>query len=348
MKYLTAQRWWILLLALLPLVVRAELQTAPAQLRESVREFWLDGTVEAINRSTVSAQTSGQVVKIFYDVDDYVKQGAVLIQLKDTQQKARLHKAEADLKEAVARLQEAEDEYRRVKDLYTRKLVSQSKMDKATATLKAARARQDVASAGLIQASEQLEYTRVKAPYSGIVTKRYVEVGETARPGQKLMSGISLEQLRVLVDVPQSLIPTIRKLGKARVLLPDGGSVEAIKLTVFPFAHKESNTFQVRLDLPRGTTDLFPGMFVKCAFVTGTQKQLVVPRQAVVYRSEVTALYVVDKDGRVHFRHVKLGHAVRPDGQVVISGLTPGERVALDPIAAGALLKQQLREVVHD
>ncbi|MEN8168098.1 MAG: efflux RND transporter periplasmic adaptor subunit [Pseudomonadota bacterium] len=338
----------LLLISFMSLTAAAELEATKVELQESPREFLLDGTVEAIHRTTVSAQTSGQVQEILFDVDDFVEKQQMLIRLKDTEQKARLHQAEADLKEALARLQEAEDEFKRISDMHEKKLVSQSQMDKATTALKSARARQDAASAGLVQASEQFEYTRVKAPYSGIVTERHVQLGEVASPGQALMSGISLDRLRVLVDVPQSLIPTIREQGKARVLLPNGEVIGAVKLTIFPYAHAGSNTFKVRVNLPEGVADLFPGMFVKTAFVTGMRKQLVVPRSAVVYRSEVTAVYVVGKDGRIRFRRVRTGNPTGNGMVAVIAGLTAGEQVALDPIAAGAELKRQLAETRHE
>ncbi|RDH89388.1 MAG: efflux transporter periplasmic adaptor subunit [endosymbiont of Seepiophila jonesi] len=341
-------KWNFVILSLFPLFASAELTTVEADFRETPREFRLDGMVEAINQTTVSAQTQGQVQEILFDVDDYVENGQLLITLKDTEQKARLHRAEADLKEALARLQEAKDEYVRTKELSGKNLVSQSQLDKANASLKSARARQDAASAGLVQASEQLEYTKIRAPYSGIVTHRLIEVGEIARPGQKLMSGTSLDQLRVLVDVPQSLIPIIRKTGKARVQQPDNVFVEATKLTIFPFAHHGSNTFKVRVDLPEGIPDLFPGMFVKTAFVTGTKRELVVPVEAVVYRSEVTAVYVVEASGRVRFRHIRAGHRSEDGKMAVIAGLSAGDRVAIDPIAAGALLKQQMAEAGNE
>ncbi|RDH83327.1 MAG: efflux transporter periplasmic adaptor subunit [endosymbiont of Escarpia spicata] len=341
-------KWNFVILSLFPLFASAELTTVEADFRETPREFRLDGVVEAINQTTVSAQTQGQVQEILFDVDDYVENGQLLITLKDTEQKARLRQAEADLKEALARLQEAKDEYVRTKELSVKKLVSQSQLDKANASLKSARARHDAASAGLVQASEQLEYTKIRAPYSGIVTHRLIEVGEIAQPGQKLMSGTSLDQLRVLVDVPQSLIPIIRKTGKARILQPDNVFVEATKLTIFPFAHHGSNTFKVRLDLPEGIPDLFPGMFVKTAFVTGTKRELVVPVEAVVYRSEVTAVYVVEESGRVRFRHIRVGHRSEDGKMAVIAGLSAGDRVTIDPIAAGALVKQQMAEAGNE
>ncbi|MBW9262654.1 MAG: efflux RND transporter periplasmic adaptor subunit [Candidatus Thiodiazotropha sp. (ex. Lucinisca nassula)] len=337
----------LLSLVLLPGYLPADstaLETGAVVKRETAREFWLDGTVEAINQTTLSAQTRGQVEQILFDVDDYVEKGQEVVMLKDTEQRAGLDQARADLKEAKARRQEALDDFNRTKDLFGRKLASQSQLDKATAALKSAKARKEAADARLAQATEQFEYTRVKAPYSGIVTHRHVEVGEIASPGQKLMSGTSLDQLRVIVDLPQSLVPVIRQQGKARVLLSSGESIEGVKLTIFPFADQSSSTFQVRVDLPEGVKDLFPGMFVKTAFITGVKQELVVPREAVVYRSEVTAVYVLGSDGRVHFRHIRAGHPVSEDVLSVIAGLSAGEQVILDPVAAATELKQQLAE----
>ena len=114
----------------------------------------------------------------------------------------------------------------------------------------------------------------------------------------------------------------------------------AEKITVFPVADRTSNTFKVRLDLPRGITGLFPGMFVKTSLVTGEKKLLMVPSQSIVYRSEVTAVYVLATDGSINFRHVRIG-GVNKNRQIVLSGLTEGETVALDPIKAGVVLMQQ-------
>jgi RND family efflux transporter MFP subunit len=327
------------------------LATAAAQLRTIPREYRLDGVVEAVNRTTVSAQTQGQVEEILYDVDDYVQKGAVVARIKDTEHRTRVAQAAADLKSATARLQQARDEHARVKGLYEKRNVSDSAMDQAKADLASAQAALEAATARLEQAQEQLEYTQVRAPYSGIVTHRHVQVGEMASPGQPVMSGISLDQLRVIVDVPQSVIPAVRDGGTARIYLPNGKLIETQSITVFPFADLESNTFKVRVDLPAPNGSgaeggngaarvLFPGMFVKTGFVMGEKAELTVPKEAVVHRSEVTGVYVLVEDGHVHFRQIRLGRAL-DDAFVVLAGLREGERVALDPIAAGVLLKSQ-------
>ena len=318
----------------------SSLETAVAAYRVVPREYRLDGVVEAINRTTVSAQTQGQVREILYDVDDFVEKDAVLARLKDTEHRARVAQATAERKSAAATLEQSRDEFERVQGLFGQELVSESAMDQATADLKNAQAGFEAATAGLEQAREQLEYTQIRAPYSGIVTHRHVEVGEIASPGQAVMSGISLEELRVIVDVPQSVIPAVREGKRVRVYLPDGSDIEADRITIFPFADLGSNTFKVRVDLPENIRQLFPGMFVKSGFVTGQKQELVIPKRAVVYRSEVTGVYVLDGEDRVHFRQIRAGRDLA-DVLVVLAGLTEGERVALDPIAAGVVLKAQ-------
>lgn len=320
-------------------VAASELETASVERREVPREYRLDGLVEATQQTTVSAQTSGQVQEVLFDVDDYVTKGQIIVRLKDTEHRARVAQAEASAEAAQARLVEARRDFERIKSIFAKDLASKAEMDKATATLQAAEAQAEAAAAALAQAREQITYTLIKAPYSGIVTERLVQVGETAQPGQRLMSGISLEQLRVVVDVPQNFVAQVRSSGRARVQQPGNGWVAAEKLTVFPYADPASNTFRVRLDLKPGTTSLFPGMLVKTAFETGSGEVLVVPGRAVVHRSEVTGVYVVAPDGRVSLRHIRLGRDNEDGTYSVLSGLSVGERVALDPIAAGVLLK---------
>jgi RND family efflux transporter MFP subunit len=317
----------------------ADLDTALVERRETPREYRLDGLVEATQQTTVSAQTSGQVEQVLFDVDDYVTKGQVIVRLKDTEHRARLAQAEASAEAAQARLTEARRDFERVKGIFAKDLASKADMDKATAGLQSAEAQAEAAAASLEQAREQLSYTQVRAPYSGIVTERLVQVGETPQPGQRLMSGISLEQLRVVVDVPQTLVAQVRSSGKARVQQPGNGWIPAEKITVFPYADPASNTFRVRLDLKPGTANLFPGMLVKAAFVTGAGEELVVPTRAIVHRSEVAGVYVVSPDGRIALRHVRLGRDNQDGTFSILSGLSEGERVAVDPIAAGVRLK---------
>jgi RND family efflux transporter MFP subunit len=295
-------------------------------------ERQLDGTIEAVNQGTVAAQTSGRVAAIFYDVNDFVPAGAVIVRLRATEQRTGMLQAQAGLREATAREAEAQTRYQRISDMYDRKVVPKAMLDEATANRDSAVARLAAAKAALESAQEGVAYTEIRAPYAGIVTKRLVQVGETVSPGSPLMSGLSLQFLRVAVDVPQSIVEQVRNIRKAAVYV-NGRRIEATKLTVFPEAATPSNTFRTRLELPENATDLYPGMFVKVGFVVGEADRLLVPARALIERSEVTAVYVIDVSGNTSLRQVRLGHHFG-DKVEVLAGLAAGERVAVDPIAA--------------
>ncbi len=318
----------------------AELPATRARMATVDAELMLDAVVEAVNRSTVSAQISARVVELPFDVDDYVEQGDVIVRFRDTEQKARLEGARANLEESRAGLAQARAQFERFRDLREKQLVSQSQMDQALADYRSAQAREEAARAAVAEAQERMEHTVVRAPYSGIVVERHVEIGETASRGQPLMTGLSLEHLRAVAEVPQRHIGALRTHREARVILPDGSSIEAAALRIFPYASEQTHTFRVRVSLPEGRHGVYPGMLVKVAFVSGRSERLVVPAGAVVTRSEVTAVYVQDGDGDLHFRQIRVGTPYA-DGQVpVLAGLEAGETVVTDPVAAGVALKE--------
>lgn len=310
----------------------AAIETVVVKPRFTALERLLDGSIEAVNQGTVAAQTSGRVAEILYDVNDFVPVGAVIVRLHATEQQVGLKQAQAALQEARARELEAQTRYQRVADMYERQVVPKATFDEATAARDSAVARLAAAQAAVESAKEGVSYTEVRAPYAGVVTKRLVQVGETVHPGTPLMSGLSLQYLRVSVDVPQSSVDAIRRIKQAAVYV-DGRRVEVSKLTIFPEAAKPSNTFRARLELPENAADLYPGMFVKVGFVVGEVQRLLVPAQSIVERGEVTALYVLDDEGRTSLRQVRLGHRFAGDVEV-LAGVIEGDRVALDPLAA--------------
>lgn len=325
-----------ILLTGLPAQAAVPFETATATYTDAARERVWDGRVEAVNQATVSAQTSGRIAELPFDVNDYVAAGDIMMRFTDTEQKAALARAEAALQEANARLAEATQEFERFSKMIENNSVSRSRFDQSRANRDAARARLNAASSGVETAQEQLEYTVVRAPYAGIVSKRHVELGEMVSPGQPLISGLSLQQLRVNVDVPQSMFDSVRKIAKAFVIVDDV-RVPAESMSFFPVADAAANTFRVRVNLPDGAATLYPGMFIKVGFVVGETQRLLVPAEAVVRRSELSGVYVTDGDNVV-LRQVRLG---RRNGNSieVLAGLSEGEVVATDPVAAGIYLK---------
>jgi RND family efflux transporter MFP subunit len=320
------------------------LATMTVSAQAAPTERVLDGTVEAVNQSTVSAQTAGRVEAIFYDVNDRVAAGALIMRIRSTEQAAGLTQAQAALQEAVAREAEAQTRYERITDMYQRRVVAKATYDEASAARDAAVARLIAARAGLDAAREGVAYTEIRAPYPGVVTHKHVQVGEAVAPGMPLMTGASLDELRVVAEIPQSVIDQVRAARKA-VVQADGRRIESTGITIFPAAQPETNTFRARIELPQGVPGLAPGMFVKVGLVVGESERMLVPRSAVVQRSEMRGVYVVAPDGRVSLRQVRLGHA-RGDEIEILAGLASGERVALDPVAAGLKARQPAK--AHD
>jgi RND family efflux transporter MFP subunit len=171
-----------------------------------------------------------------------------------------------------------------------------------------------------------------------VVTQKHVQVGEAVAPGTPLMTGASLDELRVVAEIPQSVIDQVRSERKAAVYV-DGRRIESTGITIFPVAQPGTNTFRARIELPKGVQGLAPGMFVKVGLLVGEDERMLVPRGAVVQRSEMRGVYVIAPDGRVSLRQVPLGHA-RGEQVEVLAGLADGERVALDPVAAGLKARQ--------
>lgn len=312
------------------------LLTATASYEIAAIERVFDGTVEALHQATVSAQTGGRIAELNYDVDDFVEAGSVLVRFTDVEQSTALRQAQAQLAEARARQTESEEEYKRAANLEERGLGSQRDLDSALASRKSAEARVAAAESAVEAAQQQLDYTTIKAPYAGIVTKRFVEKGETVAPGQPLFSGLSLEQLRVVVDLPQTVAAEVRKNPKAAVITAQG-RVEAADITLFPIADPVTNTFRVRLVLPDGQFGLYPGMFVKAVFAIGEAERLLIPTEAVLHRSEVTAVYVVSPAG-VRLRQIRTGQQFGESIEI-LSGLFAGEEAALDSVRAGMVAK---------
>jgi len=267
-----------------------------------------------------------------------VVRGQLLMKLRAEEKVAGLGDAQAALAAATARDAQARAQHDRIHDMYERKVVARATYDEALAARDAAVAGLASARAGLAAAREGVGYTEVRAPYDGVITDRPAQAGEAVAPGTPLVSVAALDETRVVVEVPQSLASALRANPKATVIAGDR-RVEASKVTLYPSAQPQSGTFRAHVDLPAGIAPFAPGTYAKVAIAGGDYRRVLVPRTAVVERSELRAVYVVAPNGRVSLRQVRLGSAVG-DKVEVIAGLTREERVALDPSAAGLAARQ--------
>ena len=363
---------------LLPCVMTAQaaerLAVASVQYREVAQTYSADGLVEAVRQSTVSAQIGGRVKEINFDVGDHVNKGQVILRIDEREAVQALAGSQAQVLQAQANMQNAKAAYERARQLFAQKFISQAALDKAQADYKVALAQAAASEAGVGQASLVHGYTAVIAPYSGVVAARLVEIGEMVMPGKPLMTGFDPSEMRVVVSVPQDKLVDIGARPEAMVEAPSLNRwIKPASTVVQPIADARTHSTQVRVYLPkneawgwrrqgsderpfagaaaehplphqtltRTVSGVYPGMFVRVHFVVGKANKLVIPAGAVLRRSEVVAVYVVDEKENVKLRQVRLGDAVIDGAVEVLAGLNPGEQVALEPVKAGMLGAKQ-------
>ncbi|MEO6352640.1 MAG: efflux RND transporter periplasmic adaptor subunit [Oxalobacteraceae bacterium] len=318
-------------------------ETAPAAAyavayREVPETISAEGVVEAMRQSTLAAQISGQIVELRVKVGDSVKAGQVLARIDPRAAEQALSGSQSQVAEARASLNNASRSFERSKKLFAQKFISQAGLDQAQADFNVSQARVAALQAGAGQASTAKTFTIITAPYAGVIAEIPVEVGSMATPGLPLLTLFDPTAMRVTATLSQSSLRTIQLQTPARVEFPAlKQAVTANKITLIPLADSRTHTAKLRLDLGQ-VTGLLPGQFARAYFVTGTARKLVVPEQAVLRRSEVTAVYVLgNAQSQPQLRQIRVGEASGTGFIEVLAGLRTGERVAQDPVRAGLI-----------
>ncbi|MFO1305456.1 MAG: efflux RND transporter periplasmic adaptor subunit [Burkholderiales bacterium] len=310
-------------------------RTALAEYKELDRIAAAEGVVEAVRQSTLASQVAGRVVALHVRAGDSVRAGQVLVQIDPRSAVSAEAARQGEVREASANLANAKARFERSELLVARKFISQAALDQAQAEYLAAQAQSAVAVANAGQAATSTSYTTISAPFAGVVAATDVEVGDMATPGRTLVTVFDPRELRVVAILPQAVLAEARLDASINVEIPSlSRSLIARGATVLPVADSRTHTTRVRLALPEAT-GLLPGQYARALFVTGRTRALAIPESAVLRRSEVTAVYVLDVFGRARLRQVRLGEPAG-DGMVeVLAGLLPGERIALEPVRAG-------------
>jgi RND family efflux transporter MFP subunit len=307
---------------------------------ENVRSW--DGVVESMHQAILSAQTSGRVSELLVDVNDAVTKGAVLARLSNVEQVSGQNRSQAALRTAQAQATEAEADYRRMNEMFRKRLIARAQYDQSLARRNTALAQLDSAQAGLRESMQQLSYTTIRAPYSGVISERHVQVGETIAPGQAIFSMNSPTQLRVRIDLPQAEALALQKTQSAQILMDGSRKIPVENIVVFPNANPDTHTVTLRLTLPTGIEGLKPGMSVKALLPSTAEANFSIPITALVIRSEVTSVYVVHEK-TIRLRQIRIGSRVGQQVQV-LSGLQAGEFIAVDSLAASLRLSEQAAE----
>ena len=272
------------------------------------------GTVQSKLRAIIEANVSGRIEKMLVAPGQRVKAGDLLAQLDALEIKARLDQSAAT-REQVAR------DLERVRALVSQNAVSRQEFETTES-------RYRVAVAAVTEAETMLGYTKVTAPFDGVVTRKRADVGDLAAPGRALLEINDPASLRVEAAVPESLIHRIRLNDQLDVRAADAGvAIRGVVSEIAPAADSGSRTFLVKLDLP-ANTGLRSGQFARVSVPLAETKSLFVPSTALVGRGQMELVFVV-RTNRAELRLVKSGR--RSGGEVeLVSGLETGERVVIE------------------
>jgi membrane fusion protein (multidrug efflux system) len=306
------------LLLLLPLSSRAE-PVVVARVTAVTFPVTVEalGTARANEAVEIRPQISERVRVIHFEEGQRVATGAVLVELDAT-------RARADVASARATLVESEAQLRRAAQLREAESVSQAEYD-------ARLARRDSDRAALAVAETALGETRVRAPFEGRVGLRRVSIGSLVTPTTVITTLDDTDPIKVDFDVPETALSHLapgHRIEARSAAWPGEtfeGRVAAVDTRVDPI----SRTVTARGLLPNTEGRLRPGMFLTVTLLREDVEALVVPEQAIVPEQSRQFVFVVDPDGRVEKRQVRIGRR-RPSLVEVLSGLRAGERVVAE------------------
>ena len=328
----------------------AATQTVEARIVESQQQqvplgLSSTGTVHARESAVVSAQVMGRIQQVLVHEGDSVRAGQTLVVLDDAALHASVEQAQAGVKAAQNAQVAAQTNAAlaastldRYKQLQSEKSVSPQEMDEvsrraeaAAANLEAVRAQTDAARAQENGARTMMSFTRLVAPFAGVVTARMADPGTMAAPGVPLLQVDQAGALQLQASVDESAISAIHKGMKVPVAI-DGGSPGNLAGTVaeiVPAADPSSHSFLVKIDLP-SSTQMRAGMYGTAMFANGTKQAILIPRSAVVSRGSLSCAYVLDSQGIAQLRYLTLGS---PQGDLVevLSGVSAGEKLVDAP-----------------
>ncbi len=303
------------------------------------------GTVRAAQSAQLASQVMGAITRVNVHEGDRVRRGEMLIVIDAAQQRSVYESANAGLSVSQQAIAAADADYalaeatmKRYQMLYDKKSVSPQEYDEVKTRLAAATARRDGAHTGRLQAealvseaNTAMGFTKIRAPFDGLVVARLADAGAMAAPGVPLLTIEDPSRFRLEAMVDESQISAVR-LGETVPVVLDSVGKQTIAgkvVQIVPIADPASRTFTVKVELPKDP-QIRSGLFGRVLFVRGEHEAILVPQNALLHRGQLDAVYVVGKDEIASLRFVTLG---KPSADKIeaLSGLENGERIVAQP-----------------
>ena len=303
------------------------------------------GTVRAAQSAQLASQVMGTITRVSVHEGDAVRRGQVLITIDEAQSRAAYQSATAGLQASQQSIAAADADYalaestmKRYQMLYDKKSVSPQEYDEVKTKLAAAKARRDAAHANSAQAEAAVSeantavgFTKIRAPFDGLIIAKLADAGAMAAPGVPLLTLEDPSRFRLEAAVDEGQIGAVR-LGAIVPVVIDSLGNQAITgkvVQIVPAAEPASRTFTVKIDLPTNP-GIRSGLFGRARFPRGERESILVPQTALLHRGQLDAVYVVGKGEIASLRYVTLGKPSANDIEV-LSGLENGERIVAQP-----------------
>ena len=291
--------------------------------------FTASGKIEAVNNVTLSTRTSGYVDNIYVKVGDKVRKGDLLISINNADLKAKRAQVNAGIIETKAAYNIAEKDYNRYKNLFAKNSASQKEMDDITANFEMTKARLEAANEMMNEINAQFKYVDIKAPFSGVVTTKFIETGDLANPGMPLISVESPEKFEVTVMVAESEISQVKKETTVEVLVKSiNKTLTGVVSEVSTSANNTGGQYLVKITLNKTDAVILSGMYTNVKFPsnkkTATNKVLI-PLDVIVKNGQLRGVYTVSQNNTAILRWLRLGKTFGNEIEV-LSGLNADEQ----------------------
>lgn len=287
---------------------------------------------------TLSAELGGVVKSYSANIGDRVESGQTLVSIDPTDYRLALKETKANLEVAQVRLDAAKKSFERTKNLLPRKIIAQDAFDKSEMDYKSSRATVARVKTLVDIARERLNKTRIRAPFSGLIASRKVEIGQIVGTGQPLMALVDLDSVRVLIHLPERDYVHLDRDDPITVAIeasPESvfkGRIDRIGIK----ADERTNTFDVEILVDNPDLFLKAGMTARVRVTTAVIPSVImIPQSAVLYRQDRREVFVAGPDQKAEVREIELG---RSEGALVqiLKGLVPGDRLV---VTGGQYLK---------
>lgn len=294
----------------------------------------LPGSAEPAQEATIFARTSGYLARTLVDIGDRVEAGQLLAEIESPEVDQDLAEARARLAEARANLELARATLARYQAVTQAKVISRQELDDQAARTNSAVAAVEVATATVSRLTTEQGWQRVTAPFAGVITARTVDKGALITAGSgttvtSLFRLASTDTLRVFTNAPQAVWAALAPGQAAEVLVAElpGAVFSGTIARTAGVLDPTTRTLRTEVSLPNQDGQLTAGLFVQVRFAVSRQAPtLLVPGPALVTRADGPHLLVVDAEGIVRARAVRLGRDLGAELEV-LEGLSAEERV---------------------